>query len=188
MKYAVLPLEVYGPRAGMRKISYRVVDVDAGLNERKYPKRTVAWSDSAETAERICAMMNSSPALTVTATWQGQTAKEWYESFLRAMDGSGAKSAEIEKWQDKCTSLTAERAQVGEDYRALLNIANEKIASFIQMQQSLRSELAAAIRANQPRDGGGSPRSGFGTPDGMISDHDQIARLTTRVWKLEQTK
>lgn len=121
MRYVVLPVATYfksGSRE--RRTSWQVVDYDAGLNDRKYPCKVVASCRDEADARRICDMFNG------VQYWK----------------------AEATKWQDKCVTLTAEREQVGDDYRALLNIANTRREA-AELELAARRDEARALMAER---------------------------------------
>jgi hypothetical protein len=59
-KYHVFPHTVFFRNASRTtsKISWRVVDVDAGINERAWPREVVATCNDEDTARKVCAFLN----------------------------------------------------------------------------------------------------------------------------------
>lgn len=72
MRFVVIPSTVFfhNGRTATPKISWRVVDVDAGLTPMKYPKKTVATCNDQTTADRIAAHLNGGTRFDEIA-WQG---------------------------------------------------------------------------------------------------------------------
>jgi hypothetical protein len=72
MRFVVIPSTVFfhHGRTATPKISWRVVDVDAGLTPMKYPKKTVATCNDQAIADRIAAHLNSGTKFDEIA-WQG---------------------------------------------------------------------------------------------------------------------
>jgi hypothetical protein len=139
MKYAAVL-----QRSGPHRTFWDVVDKDAGLNLHAFPNVTIASCREESHAQRICDMMNG----------EGWAAAA--RDNIRLQTERDVAQRHMQTWQDKCTALMAERdearkdcaaiyaqrAQISEDYRALLNKANGDRDARQREAKRARDEIA----------------------------------------------
>jgi len=145
--YAVIPHTVYfkgGSRE--RRTMWQVVDVNAGMTDRSFARVVLATCKEQHDANRICAMYNGVGVPQFDSiVWQGcldfanKNAREAREA--------------LQTWQDKCTSLIAERDEARKDHEQVARILSNTIkerdtwrAELNAINDALRSDLTAARR------------------------------------------
>lgn len=162
MKYAVIPHMVYrtAGRGSAPAVSWQVVDIEAGTTDRSFARVVLARCKQEADANRICAMYNGAGMYpdNIKAV-QAERDAAVAEGKRICVDLERTREA-LQTWQDKCTSLMAEREEARrllrdverqrDEYAAERRAAIDR-AKYWENQVSIARDNMAPIRAMEAR-------------------------------------
>ncbi len=140
MRYVVLRIETSRPSGRYTRpiVSWQVVDVDAGLNERNYPKRIVASCAEEGAAEQIAAHFNGvNPHAT---HWEAEA--ELAQRELTDMENRWQGTLDFANVQ--AGHLRAERDSLKREcglYHLALDMLRDQLAEMMADRNSIRNQL-----------------------------------------------
>jgi hypothetical protein len=136
MKYHALPFTVFrtSGRTSVSRISWKVVDTEAGHNERFYLIKTVASSTDEAVARRIVDMMNGVSSA---------------ENWKRTADQLSSGCADLQDERDK---LRAALAKANENYDVAIKQRDALRAELIEVNGQERNMRLTAARAQTELD------------------------------------